>query len=326
MGFAVLHIEKGSSGKAGGLGSHISRTKNVPNADPELSPYNARIEWTEQGYGWTKEANPVNLQQRIDKRIKEGYTGKTAIRKDAVTHLNIVLTGSHEDMNRIMNQKELANWADANYKFASERFGEKNIVEFTIHLDERTPHIHCVAVPLTADGRLSAKEVMGNREKLSELQEQYGKAMEGFNLDRGIKGSKATHDSIQEFYARVNSSSFSPKVFETNPGSFQVRGIETPPRIVMNPDEWRKAQNEAIFGQFKAEILKRDEWYAKTREEAFKQLRIDQTKAINEALRLRKENAQLKGMVKEQDKQLHPEKYVKQEQKQDQEKSRGLRR
>jgi hypothetical protein len=167
---------------------------------------------------------------------------------------------------------------------------------------------------------------MGNREKLSELQEQYGKAMEGFNLDRGIKGSKATHDSIQEFYARVNSSSFSPKVFETNPGSFQVRGIETPPRIVMNPDEWRKAQNEAIFGQFKAEILKRDEWYAKTREEAFKQLRIDQTKAINEALRLRKENAQLKGMVKEQDKQLHPEKYVKQEQKQDQEKSRGLRR
>lgn len=37
MGFAVLHIEKGTAGKAGGLGNHIERTKNVPNADPKLS-------------------------------------------------------------------------------------------------------------------------------------------------------------------------------------------------------------------------------------------------------------------------------------------------
>lgn len=37
MGFAVLHIEKGTAGKAGGLGSHIDRTKKVLNADPKLS-------------------------------------------------------------------------------------------------------------------------------------------------------------------------------------------------------------------------------------------------------------------------------------------------
>ena len=40
MGFAVLHIEKGTAGKAGGLGSHIDRTKKVLNADPKLSEKN----------------------------------------------------------------------------------------------------------------------------------------------------------------------------------------------------------------------------------------------------------------------------------------------
>jgi hypothetical protein len=324
MGFAVIHIEKGTAGKAGGLGAHISRTKNVLNANPELSQFNTRIKIDGDMAMWTTETNPVNLQKRIDDRIREGYTGKTAVRKDAVTHLNIVMTGSHDDMIRLQKEGKLSQWAFQNLGFTAARFGVENIVDFTLHQDEHTPHIHCVVVPLTADGRLSAKEVMGNREKLSDLQEQYGKVMEQFNLDRGIKGSTATHDSVKEFYARVNSSSFFPKVVESNPGSFQLRGVEMPPRIVMNPDEWRKAQNEAIFGQIKAEIQKRDEWHVKTREEVLKQLRIDQTKAINEAMRLRKENAQLKGMVKEQDKQLHPENYIKQEQ--NQERSRGLRR
>jgi len=322
MGFAVIHIEKGTAGKAGGLGSHIDRTRNVPNADPDKSQYNVRAERTEQGLSWTKEVNQVNLQKRIDDRIKEGYTGQTAIRKDAVTHLNIVMTGSHEDMQRIANKNEIKDWAESNYKFASDRFGEKNIVDFTAHFDERTPHIHCVVVPLTPDGRLSAKEVMGNREKMSELQESYGKAMEGFNLDRGIKGSTATHDSVKEFYARVNSVSF-PYV-EKVPESFQLRGIEMPPRIVMNPEEWRKAQNEAVFGQVKTEIKKRDEWHSQNRKEAINQLKIDQTKALNEAMRLRKENAQLKGQIREQDKKLNPEKYIKQEIKQEQQQKKGL--
>lgn len=44
MRFAVIHIKKGTAGKTGGLGSHIDRSKHVPNANPELSQYNARID------------------------------------------------------------------------------------------------------------------------------------------------------------------------------------------------------------------------------------------------------------------------------------------
>lgn len=125
-----------------------------------------------------KYKNTDSLQTRINNRIKEGYTGKTAIRKDAVTHLNVVMSGSHEDMIRITNDKKMVECANDNFKFAYDRFGKENIVEFAIHVDERTPHIHCIVVPLNSEGRLSAKEVMGNRTKMTELQEKYGRAYE----------------------------------------------------------------------------------------------------------------------------------------------------
>lgn len=261
MGFAVIHIEKGTAGKAGGLGAHIDRSKNVPNADPEITPHNARIDLQNSNpdaVKWTKEKNEQSLQTRIDNRIKEGYTGKTAIRKDAVTHLNVVMSGSHNDMNRLTDSKELKQWADDNYKFACERFGQKNIVEFSIHLDERTPHIHCVAVPLTADGRLSAKEVMGNREKMTNLQEQYGKTMQKYDLNRGVKGSKATHDSVQEYYSRLNEVVKEPKTLD----------------------------------EYKTLTIQKQE----------------------QARHLQKQNAQLRGIVTEQDKKLNPERYKEQAQ------------
>lgn len=49
MGFAVLHIEKGTAGKAGGLGSHIDRTKKVLNADPKLSEKIYSTIWARMG-------------------------------------------------------------------------------------------------------------------------------------------------------------------------------------------------------------------------------------------------------------------------------------
>lgn len=267
MGFAVIHIEKGTAGKAGGLGNHIDRTKNVPNANPAETKYNARVDLQNSSIDsikWTKIKNELSLQTRINNRIKEGYKGQTAIRKDAVTHMNVVMTGSHKDMNKIISEKQLVKWADDNYKFACERFGKENIVEFAIHLDERTPHIHCVAVPITKDGRLSAKEVMGNREKMTDLQEKYAKAMQKYDLSRGIKGSKATHDSVQEYYARLNNVVNEPKTLD----DYKTLSIQ-------------KQEEARVF---------------------------------------QKQNAQLRGIVVEQDKILNPSKYKEQDQ------NRGLKR
>lgn len=314
MGFAVLHIEKGTAGKAGGLGNHIERTKNVPNADPKLSEKNfyVRIDFMKNRIYATMERGTNTLQERIDARIKDGYKGKTTIRKDAVTHLNIVLSGSHDDMQRIAKSSDkLIEWALHNAKFIGEKFGFQNIVEFGVHLDERTPHIHCVVVPLTKDGRLSAKEVMGDRRKMSQLQEDYGNAMQkNFGLQRGIKGSTATHDSVREYYARIsqcvdasrNETVMMPEAFITPPQ------IGTPP--LMGREKWAERQNKAIYDAFMAgrdEILhkvqKRDTAEIKSANSRYMKL-------TEENQRLKKEKAQLSGVIKEQDRKLNPEKYM----------------
>lgn len=310
MGFAVLHIEKGTAGKAGGLGSHIDRTKNVPNADPALSEKNFYVRTDfEKGLVYlTTNREIKTLQERINGRIQEGYKGKTAIRKDAVTHLNIVLTGSHKEMKAIEGDAEkLRNWAYLNYAFVAERFGYKNIVEFSCHCDERTPHVHCVVVPLTKDGRLSAKEVMGNRHKMSELQDSYGKLMQNkFGLQRGIKGSTATHDTVKEYYARINQRIMYPSI--TVDHLSNAPKIPTPPLI--GRESWAERQNKAISDAF---FNLSDQYQTQVQKKASKAISDAYTNKLQteERLdRLRKENAQLKGIIKEQDRKLNPEKYM----------------
>ncbi|MFV0364868.1 MAG: MobV family relaxase, partial [Suipraeoptans sp.] len=207
------------------------------------------------------------------------------------------------------------------FRFACERFGKENIVEFAIHLDERTPHIHCVVVPLTADGRLSAKEVMGNRTKMTELQEMYGVAMCSYNLDRGVKGSKATHDSIQEYYARINQR-MNPEPYKKIEIAIQdIPKIEKPPLI--GREKWVQQQNKTILSKIKNIGSSIVVEYNKRTENSLKIAQNEKLQAQEKESRLRKINAQLKGVIKEQDKMINPEKYTKQEIKQERENNRG---
>lgn len=319
MGFAVIHIEKGTAGKAGGLGRHIDRTANVLNADPAKKDLNFSVRLDTQKNRLVKTRAAKNdLQSRINERIKDGYKGKKALRKDAVTHLSVVLTGSHEDMTEIAKDKTKFNdWVTDNYRFVGERFGFNNVVEFAIHMDERTPHIHCVVVPLTADGRLSAKEVMGDRRKMTELQESYGAAMEEkHGLKRGVKGSTATHDSVREYYARIEQHKAEPPLMRINVTA-EPPQIDTPPLI--SRDKWTETQNKAIcatFDGFVKDCLSRLKKQAQSAKEYYQTANM----VAEEKLRkLRQENSQLKGEVKQLHKQLNP-----QQKSQEQKRSRGI--
>jgi hypothetical protein len=92
----------------------------------------------------------------------------------------------------------------ANRQFVHERFGLQNTVRFSLHMDEHTPHLHMVVVPMTKDGRLSAKEVLGGPKEMKQLQSDYAEAMKPFGLSRGLENSPAKHTDIREFYAMVN--------------------------------------------------------------------------------------------------------------------------
>ena len=73
----------------------------------------------------------------------------------------------------------------------------------TVHQDELTPHLSAFVVPLTQDGRLSAKEFVGNRAQLRTDQTEYAAKVEKLGLRRGLRGSPAHHQRVRTYYAAI---------------------------------------------------------------------------------------------------------------------------
>lgn len=194
--FAVFRIHKLK--RLGGIGSHIDRKHTPANADPSKTQLNEEL---------LDDKAQVTLQEAVEERIRKGYKAGKGIRKDAVKALGIILSGSHERMRAIEDDKQLfEEWKQKNYRFMCSEFGVKNLVRFTIHRDEKTPHIHCVVVPLTQDGRLSAKDLMGGKMILQDYQDRYSQAMACFDLHRGIARELTgrVHKTTKHYYQELN--------------------------------------------------------------------------------------------------------------------------
>jgi hypothetical protein len=148
----------------------------------------------------------INHEQRnywhlASERIDELHLPR--LRSDAVRAVELVLTASSEGFRRDADGRALdvrgSAWVQDNLDFLRQRFGEKNVVSFTLHQDEVTPHIHAVVVPVTDDGRLSSRDVFSPK-TLRQLQTDYAKAMEPHALERGIKYSTAIHEDVRRHY------------------------------------------------------------------------------------------------------------------------------
>ena len=218
--YAVCHMEKGSGSSTGQMQKHNERDQEVKNANPEKAHLNFYVNHnSELTKIQTTKENPRegSYKDREDAVIKkQGVTRK--IQQNAVKRLSFVLSGSHERMKEIEKEGNIKQWALDNYKFIGQKYGYENITEFAVHCDELTPHIHCIIVPvikvkegeLTKKGkqkkmgaRLSARELT-QRKDLVALQDEYAMAMKKYGLERGVKGSRAKHESLSELYSRAN--------------------------------------------------------------------------------------------------------------------------
>lgn len=208
--YCVLHIQKGK-GSASGLSYHINRTEGMEhmykNADPSARHLNRNY-----GLPIHKKCSPgTSIDKMIDQVIQENTTSNRKIRKDAVKFCSVILSGSHDYMNKLSNAKEFEEWEKANKEFIVEEFGAKNVVSLSLHMDELTPHFHVVFVPIvkdkkTGESKLSAKEKIGGKRDLQALQDRYHAKMSHLGFDRGVRGSKATHTTTKQFYAALSDS------------------------------------------------------------------------------------------------------------------------
>ena len=202
-------------GTDSGTSAHIERKVKPSNADEERTHLNRRLVDYPDGIHTRTQA----IQHRLE---TAGLTRKVG--KNQVRAIRIILSGSPDDIQRIVREGRLDEWCADNMKYLAETFGRENIVSADLHLDETSPHIHATLVPIVTTERkrkkqeehaakryrtksasrprLCANDVM-SRVKLKEYQDTYAQAMSKYGLQRGIEGSKARHVDTTQFYREV---------------------------------------------------------------------------------------------------------------------------
>lgn len=120
-------------------------------------------------------------------------------RSNSVLALDTIYTASPQFFQGRTNEGNDQFFRDC-LQFHQERFG--HVISAVVHYDESTPHMHVISVPLTRDGRLSARDVIGNRTKMIKTQDEFYKQVgREYGLERGIHvdgPEKKRHISAQE--------------------------------------------------------------------------------------------------------------------------------
>lgn len=138
-----------------------------------------------------------------DRQYEVNLTGGVCKpRRGAVYAYEIVLGYSHG----AVPTEKVNDWAQANIKWLGEVFGgDKNVLSAVLHLDEHTPHIHAIVMPIDERGHLCARSFTGTRKKMFELRDSYAEAMECFGLKRAERYTKASNKDLKKYYTSVNS-------------------------------------------------------------------------------------------------------------------------
>lgn len=188
--FCIMRTEKRKRTDITGIQKENTRTATEYNnrVSPGMDVFNVVL----------KESN--NWLQDIDNEIKAAGA-KT--RSNSVVALDTIYTASPNFFQGKTNQQNDDFFKDC-LQFHQEHFG--HIISAVIHYDETTPHLHVVSVPLTKDGRLSARDVIGNKSKMSKTQDSFFEQVgRGYGLERGMQidgQEKKQHISAQEHELR----------------------------------------------------------------------------------------------------------------------------
>lgn len=203
MATAICRIQRiGGAKDSVGIQLHNRRERTHSNSNPDIDRERSKDNYT------LTQRTDASYNALVDRRLHDAYTGSRAIRKDAVRLCEALFTASWEFFDE--HPEQTRDFFMACYAWACERFGKDNIIEATVHMDEETPHMHLDFVPLTADGRLSAKSVLGNRNDMQKLQDDfYEHVGKQFDMDRGQRADlddpnadrPARHKTMRELKA-----------------------------------------------------------------------------------------------------------------------------
>lgn len=248
MSYAIIRNEKLTRAKAMGAYRHNERkAKNHSNKNIDSSK-------TELNYYIKK--NELSYIKEFD-RIKERNNLKGQIRSNSIIMCEMVFTSDQKFFDEI-GYNESKRYFQESYNFICnyKNLGEENIISAVIHMDEDTPHMHLLFIPVvhTTDkqgnkiDKICSRDFWKGKNSYRDLQNAYFNHIseKGFKLERGelVEGTNREHFSIQE-YKQITNYENTKKVLE----DIKLELPETPnikdiKKIMLNRDE--KIENEII--------------------------------------------------------------------------------
>lgn len=185
--YAILRFAKYKGPEIGHIESHNERTKEKYASNPDVDTFRSHLNFhlvsPERKY-----------RAEAEKRIAEAGC---RTRSDSARVVEALVTASPAFFKGKKKGEVRAYFQEA-LDFIKQNQSPETIISAVVHMDEKTPHMHLSFVPLTADGRLSAKEIVGNKKKLTQWQDRFWEHMvkKYPDLERGESASETGRDHI----------------------------------------------------------------------------------------------------------------------------------
>ncbi len=256
MSYAIIRNVKYKRENLKGIYRHNER-KNYnysnKNIDKEKSYLNYAIK--EPMYSYEKEFD----------RLKEKYDLKGQIKTVSNIACEYIITSDKEFFEEI-GEEETKRYFETAYKFVSKykNLGENYIVSAQVHMDEETPHMHLVFLPVvhTTDkkgnkiDKLACSEFWKGKDSYRELQNAFYAYMvsHNFNLLRGLPKEETNrqHLNIKEYKELTNFNITKDLVESITLDIPEETNINDLKKIIFNKNE--KILNEII--KPKEELIK----------------------------------------------------------------------
>lgn len=185
MSYSIIRMQKMKSTAIKGIQFHNQREKESE-TNPDINKADSHL-----NYDLINGQRQIDYTEKINQVIEDNVTSGKKIRKDAVRLAEFLITSDKEFFEKI-SPKEQKRYFETAHEFLADRYGEKNLIYATVHHDEKTPHMHVGFVPVTEDGRLSAKDFFGQKKQLVSLQDDFNDYLKqnDFDLERGVSSSR----------------------------------------------------------------------------------------------------------------------------------------
>ena len=185
--YAIMRFAKYKGPEISSIEAHNERTKEKYASNPD-------IDCSRSKYNFHLIEPPQRYRAEAERQIS---VAGCRTRTDSVRVVEVLFTATPEVF-KDKKLPEIRRYFEETLRFFEQYQSRETIISAVVHMDEKTPHMHLSFVPLTADGRLSAKEIVGNKKKLTWWQDKFWEHMviKYPDLERGESASQTGRDHI----------------------------------------------------------------------------------------------------------------------------------